>query len=525
MQRLTAAAATKAELSTAVFDIAIASDLEQALLRIRPLVVVDCSGPFQTSDYRIPRAALGVGAHFVDLADARGYLLGFEKALDAEFRARDRVALSGASSSPALSAAAVDALTTGWIRVDSIDIAIVPGGQSEVGEAAVSAALSYCGRPVPIVSAGEVGHTTGWGEAKRIFIDGVGRRTVSPVETADAELLSARYPSATSIRFWAGLESVLEHQGLRLIAAMHRRGLLPSPQALAPLLQKGRRATRLMTGATGGMLVRVTGLDATQRWTQAEWLLVARGNCGPHVPPAPAAAAIRAILAGKEAPGARPALSLALADIEAELTGTATAIETRRETIRPERCLVQQAIGDMAFASLPEAVRDFHDLSSPLVWSGLADVERATSLVGRMVARVIGLPHAGLNLPVTVVNERRLPTAGRPPDETWTRCFATQCFSSMLSSPAPSFANERFGPLTFRIGLAERDGKLMFPVTGWRIGALPLPALFAPRSLASEWEDDAGRFRFDVRLSLPIVGLLAHYRGWLRPVTTIRPRG
>jgi hypothetical protein len=39
----------------------------------------------------------------------------------------------------------------------------------------------------------------------------------------------------------------------------------------------------------------------------------------------------------------------------------------------------------------------------------------------------------------------------------------------------------------------------------------------APRSDASEFTGPDGRFHFDVRISLPIGGLLVHYRGWLEP--------
>ena len=38
-----------------------------------------------------------------------------------------------------------------------------------------------------------------------------------------------------------------------------------------------------------------------------------------------------------------------------------------------------------------------------------------------------------------------------------------------------------------------------------------------PRSEAREDVDEQGRFRFDIRLTLPVIGLLTHYRGWLVP--------
>ena len=55
------------------------------------------------------------------------------------------------------------------------------------------------------------------------------------------------------------------------------------------------------------------------------------------------------------------------------------------------------------------------------------------------------------------------------------------------------------------------------PIVGWRFFGLPMPRFLAPVSVAREFEDETGRYRFDVRLSAPVVGLPAHYSGWLRP--------
>jgi hypothetical protein len=51
----------------------------------------------------------------------------------------------------------------------------------------------------------------------------------------------------------------------------------------------------------------------------------------------------------------------------------------------------------------------------------------------------------------------------------------------------------------------------------WFLG-VPVPKVFRPQSDAREFVDEQGRFNFDVKITLPFVGLLAHYRGWLGPV-------
>ena len=59
------------------------SNLNAVLDRIKPFVVIDCSGPFQGASYDTARTVLQHGAHLIDLADARDYLAGFAPALDA----------------------------------------------------------------------------------------------------------------------------------------------------------------------------------------------------------------------------------------------------------------------------------------------------------------------------------------------------------------------------------------------------------------------------------------------------------
>lgn len=123
------------------------NDLAERLAAIAPWLVIDASGPFQSAGYGVPRAALEAGAHVVDLADARDYILGYGAALNELARSKGLVALAGASSTPALSVAATMELIRGWARVDTIEIAIAPGGRSPVGEAVIAAILSYVGRP------------------------------------------------------------------------------------------------------------------------------------------------------------------------------------------------------------------------------------------------------------------------------------------------------------------------------------------------------------------------------------------
>lgn len=108
--------------------------------------VVDAAGPFQGQDHAFPRAVLAARAHYVDLADARDFVAGFEAALDGPARAAGRWAITGASSTPALSHAALDAMTVGWTRIDRIEAAISPGARAPRGLSVIRAILAWAGR-------------------------------------------------------------------------------------------------------------------------------------------------------------------------------------------------------------------------------------------------------------------------------------------------------------------------------------------------------------------------------------------
>src|SRR5262249_32680839 len=117
--------------------------------------VVDAAGPFQGAGYGFARAAIAPGLGYVDLAGPRDFFAGFP-ILDAEARAAGVTALTGASSTPALSHAVLDRLTQGWRRLDTVEVAISPGNRSAPrGRSVVRAILSYAGQPVRVFAGGD----------------------------------------------------------------------------------------------------------------------------------------------------------------------------------------------------------------------------------------------------------------------------------------------------------------------------------------------------------------------------------
>jgi hypothetical protein len=99
--------------------------------------------------------------------------------------------------------------------------------------------------------------------------------------------------------------------------------------------------------------------------------------------------------------------------------------------------------------------------------------------------------------------------------ERWTRDFGGQTFRSHLSEHDGHLI-ERFGPIRFAFDLPSDQDGLEMRMRGWTLLGLPLPLILAPRSRAREWQEGA-RFRFDVPIALPLIGMIVHYQGWLDP--------
>lgn len=496
-------------------------NLDEVLNTVRPFAAIDCSGPFQTTDYGTALQIVDAGVHLIDLADARGYLAGFSSALDRAARQRKVSALTGASSTPTLSACVATELVGEWRRVDGVDICITPGGRSEVGRSVIEAILSYAGEKIPIWRNGGLAEATGWADGVTMDMPGLGLRRVAPVETFDAENLGQRLSVQSRVAFYAGLESRLEQRGIECLAALRKRRWVGSLKPLIPLLLAARKVTRLTTSASGGMLVKICGVNKEGVASEARWALVAEQDHGPFIPVMPAAAALRKLLAGSCPEGARLAHeALDLSDIMQEMHPYAIRAETFVTVV--EKSLFERALGAAGFAALPGALQEFHSSLAPTLWSGVADVEGGRWFAPKAIARLFGLPKAGRKISVAVNVDRNTDADGRP-IETWTRWFAGAAMTSDLRNLKADHVTERFAPFDFELGLEADASGLRMPVTAWRIGPLKLPKSLAPRSDAREYVDELGRFCFDVRLSVPLFGVLAHYRGWLTPGNSASP--
>lgn len=268
--------------------------------------VVDAAGPFQGAGYELARAAIGAGLHYIDLADGRDFVAGFA-ALDDLARAAGVVALTGASSTPALSHAVLDRLTEGWRRIDTVEIAISPGNRnSPRGLSVIRAILSYAGKPVRVFDGGGWTQRAGWGRPVRRDMPGLGRRWLSLCETPDLDLVPRRFAPRQTAVFRAGLELSVMHLGLYLAGILVSARLLPSLVPFARPFRWMAERLKKFGNDRGGMLVEVCGIDAAGVAARSVWSLLAEAGDGPAVPTLPALAAIRALADGTlSQPGAR----------------------------------------------------------------------------------------------------------------------------------------------------------------------------------------------------------------------------
>ncbi|MEM7731307.1 MAG: DUF4166 domain-containing protein, partial [Pseudomonadota bacterium] len=61
--------------------------------------------------------------------------------------------------------------------------------------------------------------------------------------------------------------------------------------------------------------------------------------------------------------------------------------------------------------------------------------------------------------------------------------------------------------------------QLHMEIAGFSFFGIPLPRWCHPISETREFEDDQGRFCFDVSGRMPVLGLIIRYVGYLTPVT------
>lgn len=283
-------------------------DLGGALARIRPDIVVHTTGPFQSQDYRVARACIAEGAHYLDLADARAFVAGIGE-LDADARRAGVLVVSGASSVPCLTAAVVDAYLPAFERLETLDYGISAAQHTNRGLATTSAVLSYVGKPFTMLKDGAMQPRHGWEDTHAVRYPELGLRLFGNCDIPDLALFPGRYPSLRTMRFAAGHELKLLHLGTRALGALVRAGMVASLSRHAEaLLRLAFLFDRFGSGRSGFHMF-MGGVGAGGVPILKRFFVVARSGHGPFIPCMPAILLARRLARGGEARrGAAPCL-------------------------------------------------------------------------------------------------------------------------------------------------------------------------------------------------------------------------
>ena len=460
-------------------------------------VVVDAAGPFQMQGedpWRLVRAAIRARVHYLDLSDNADFCTGIS-VMDQEAKAAGVCVISGLSTVPAISSAAVHALAGGDPpRV--IDIAVLPGNRSPRGISVMTTILSQAGQPMPVWRGNQWAWATGWSDPARYRLPSGIVRQGWMITVPDLHLFPAHF-GAETVLFRAGLELTVMRYGLAAFAALRR--VVPVP-VTPPVVRAFKWAADLLSpfgSGRGGMSVMVIA-GGERRW----WRLLAEDGDGPFIP----AVATRALLRRSTLPlGAAPALNtITLEEAESAMSDLRVRSERAVEPFCP---IFPQVLGP-DFAALPEPVRATHLTAGQSRWHGRATVTRGKGLWGRFLCLLFRFPAQADDVPTEVMK------TATPYGEIWQRRFGRQSFRSRLAAESGGIT-ESFGPFTFLLSLKVQDGALHYSVAAGWLGRLPLPRWLLPVSQSREYLQD-GAFHFDVKLLAPLTRqVVVHYRGFL----------
>ncbi|RJG03918.1 saccharopine dehydrogenase [Noviherbaspirillum sedimenti] len=258
--------------------------MADCLRELGAALVIHTAGPFQQQGYGVPLAVAEAGAHYIDLADGRRFVCDFAVAVDDAFRRQRRVAITGASTVPALSSAVVNHLTEGWQRIDRIDFCIAPVQTAPRGVATLAAVLDYCGAPVQVWENGAWVERRCWSRPEQVRFLRLRPRIGALCDIPDLELFPQHYRGVHTVMFRAALEIGMTQRALSAVATCRQLGLIRRPDRFARLFNRTAGLLDRFGSALGGMVVRVTGTDANGIDAQRAWHIAADNDHGPEIP-------------------------------------------------------------------------------------------------------------------------------------------------------------------------------------------------------------------------------------------------
>lgn len=292
----------------------ITRNIDETLQTIKPDIVIHTSGPFQGQSYDVAQSCITAGAHYIDLADARGFVAGIT-ALDKPANDKGVLVISGASSVPCLTSALVDYYLPQFEKLESLDYGITTAQKTNRGLATTAAILGYCGKPFKTLIDGKMRDVYGWQSLHTRKYGALGRRLLGNCDVPDLELFPARYPTLKNQRFYAGLEIPFIHLGLWALSGLVRIGLIRDLSAFAPFLLKTSFLFDWAGSDVSGFHMELSGKDERGADKTITFELTARSGHGPYIPCMPAILMAKKLARGEiTATGATPCIGLITRD-------------------------------------------------------------------------------------------------------------------------------------------------------------------------------------------------------------------
>jgi saccharopine dehydrogenase-like NADP-dependent oxidoreductase len=294
--------------------------LDGNLEKLKPDIVIHTSGPFQEQGYSVAEACIRNGAHYLDLADGRDFVTGILR-LDAGAKAADVLAVSGASTVPALTSAVVRKYASEFETLDAIHAGIATAQKTNRGLATVRAVLGYAGKPFKTLIDGQVRDVYGWQGLRWRSFRGLGWRALGNCDVPDLALFPQRIPALRTMRFHGGLELPVLHLGLWSLTWLVRLGIVPNLRAAAPALSAMSHLFDGFGTDDSGFYVEMTGLGPGGQPRRVAFDLTARAGDGLMIPCTPAIVLAMKLARGEmQERGATPCFGLlGLDDILDEL--------------------------------------------------------------------------------------------------------------------------------------------------------------------------------------------------------------
>lgn len=165
-----------------------------------------------------------------------------------------------------------------------------------------------------------------------------------------------------------------------------------------------------------------------------------------------------------------------------------------------------------AWVDLHPAIRSLHLTDGAA--TGRFEFHHGRGLAARLARWALRLPSCATALDVRLTIDRDADS------ERWTRAFGRRLLVTTQRGLPDGSLVERFGALEFRFHLRVVEGALMYVQAGAAVtlGRLrvPLPRRLSPRVAAREACVDGRGPHVQVRISMPLIGLVMSYEGCLQ---------